>query len=272
MAGTNLKKSKKKRKGNSKKNKSTFFRNLRVPDLSQQVTSQRLEFLKGKIGGTTHTLGENERIIESAGVVENTKDFVFEDGTKVEVGTPYHIHVNDFTKVETYMTENKHQVNSKTILRMVGDTTFGEYKKVKPFKTKQTYAEPFVWTISKKDIKKGFSYRYFVRELFGRRSMFEVNEVDGESKLPMYETLIIKWFVGENKELIENMNIKELDIANQQGFDLIDRVSPLSGYTGGLNTLEDRVGKLRSSTESLQQRLTESAATATQDTQNESAY
>jgi len=56
MAGTNLKKSKKKRKGNSKKNKSTFFRNLRMPDLSQQVTSQRLEFLKGKIGGITHTL------------------------------------------------------------------------------------------------------------------------------------------------------------------------------------------------------------------------
>ena len=88
--------------------------------------------------------------------------------------------------------------------------------------------------------------------------MFEVNEVDGESKLPMYETLMVKWFVGDNKELIENMNIKELDIARQQGFDLIDRVSPLSGYTGGLNTLEDRVDKLRSSTESLQQRLAES--------------
>ncbi len=269
MAGTNLKKSKKKRKGNSKKNKSTFFRNLRMPDLSQQVTSQRLEFLKGKIGGTTHTLGENERIIESAGVVRSTNDFVFEDGTKVEVGTPYHIHVNDFTKVETYMTKNKHQVNSKIILRMVGDTTFGEYKKVKPFKTKQTYAKPYVWSIKKKDIKRGFSYRYFVHELFGRRSMFEVNEVDGESKLPMYETLMIKWIVGENKELVENMNIKELDIAKQQGFDLIDRVSPLSGYTGGLNTLEDRVGKLRSSTESLQQTL---SGTNNPDIQNESAY
>ena len=60
MPGTNLKKSKKKRKGNSKRNKSTFFRNISLPNLSQQVTEQRLEFLKGKIGGTTHTLGENE--------------------------------------------------------------------------------------------------------------------------------------------------------------------------------------------------------------------
>tara|TARA_Y100000592_G_scaffold21688_1_gene33460 strand:+ start:7980 stop:8819 length:840 start_codon:yes stop_codon:yes gene_type:complete len=261
MAGTNLKKNKKKRKGNSRKNKSTFFRNISLPNLNEQVTEQRLEFLKGKIGGTTHTLGENERIIESVGVVKNTNDFVFEDGTKVEVGTPYHIHLNDFTKVEVYMTENKHQVNSKTIYRMVGDTTFGEYKKVKPFKTKQQYAKPFVWTISKKDIKKGFAYRYFVRELFGRRSMFEVNEVDGESKLPMYETLIIKWFVGENKELVENMNLKELDIARQQGFDLIDRVSPLSGFIGETNIIENRVRKMSSATQNLQQQVQEQSMT-----------
>ena len=68
------------------------------------------------------------------GVVMNTNDFVFQDGSKVEVGTKYHIHVNDQTKVETYMTGEDHFVTSKTIFRMRGDTTFGEYKKLNPKK------------------------------------------------------------------------------------------------------------------------------------------
>ena len=255
----NLKKSKKRNKSTSGKRISTLAQRIRASISSEKSTQEKLEELKGKVGRKTHTLGENERIIESVGVVQNTNEFVFEDGSKVETGTPYHIHVNDFTKTETYMTEKKHQINSKTIFRVVGATLFGQYKKVKPFKTKQIYAKPFSWTITKKDVKRGFSYRYFVRELFGKGSMYEVNEVDGESKLPMYETIIIKWFVGENKELVETMNIKELDTAIEKGFDLTDRVSPLSGYTGGINTLENRISRLGSSTPNPQQQIEESS-------------
>ena len=134
---------------------------------------------------------------------------------------------------------------------------------------RQNYAKPFEWTINKKDTKKGFSYRYFVKEKFGRRNMFEVNENDGESKLNMYDTISIKWFISTNKQLVEELNLKELDIKRQQSFELMDRVSPLSGFIGGLDTLDDRIDNMKSSTERLQSMVREQNTTPTNNT---SAY
>ena len=99
--------------------------------------------------------------------------------------------------------------------------------------------------------------------------MFEVNENDGESKLNMYDTISIKWFISTNKQLVEELNLKELDIAKQQGFELMDRVSPLSGYIGGLDTLDDRIDNMKSSTERLQSMVREQN---TAPTNNTSAY
>ena len=265
----NLKKSKKKKKGNSKKRVINFGNLFNISNTNALVNYQRLEALKGIVGKEPHILPDNVRIIKNAGVVMNTNDFVFQDGSKVEVGTKYHIHVNDQTKVETYMTGEDHFVTSKTIFRMRGDTTFGEYKKLKPAKKRQIYASPFEWSITKKDTKKGFSNRYFVKEKFGRRNMFEVNENDGESKLNMYDTISIKWFISTNKQLVEELNLKELDIARQQGFELMDRVSPLSGFIGGLDTLNDRIDNMKSSTERLQSMVREQNTTPTNNT---SAY
>ena len=38
--------------------------------------------------------------------------------------------------------------------------------------------------------------------------MFEVNENDGESKLNMYDTISIKWFISTNKQLVEELILR----------------------------------------------------------------
>ena len=172
------------------------------------------------------------RIINSAGVVNDTRDFIFRDGSRVAVGTPYHIHTNDNDKTEIYMTGEKHTGKSKIIFRQVGNTILGDYTRVNKRTKRQEYVKPHQFQIQKKDIKRGFAKRYFVKENFGKGNMYECSENDGEKKLPMYKKYGLRWFVGTNKKQIEEFNLKSIENAMKNGFDISEVVSPLSGYIG----------------------------------------
>ena len=193
-----------------------------------------------------HRLAPNERIIENAGVVEDTRDFFYQDGYPVEKGTPYHIHIDDYQKAETYMTGEKHEPNSVIIYRRNGNTVFGQYKKIKPSRKKQEYLQPYKWSIKKKDISRGYSKRYFAKENFGERKIIEVSERDGKGVPKLYQLINLKWFLGYDKALIEFQNLLSLGYAKKNGFYLYNTISPLSGFLGSENPLLDRAEELSS--------------------------
>ena len=193
-----------------------------------------------------HRLAPNERIIENAGIVEDTRDFFYTDGYPVEKGTPYHIHIDDFQKAETYMTGEKHEPKSVEIYRRNGSTVFGQYKKIKPSRKKQEYLQPYKWEIKKKDISRGYSKRFFAKENFGSKTIIEVSEKDGKGGSKLYQIINMKWFLGHDKALIEFQNLLSLGYAKKNGFYLYDTISPLSGYLGSENPLLDKTEELNS--------------------------
>lgn len=209
------------------------------------MSLELLKQLKDKMKHN-HRLAPNERIIENAGVVEDTRDFFYQDGYPVEKGTPYHIHIDDYQKAETYMTGEKHKPNSVIIYRRKGNTTFGQYKKIKPSRKKQEYLQPFKWSIKKKDISRGYSKRFFAKENFGQRKIIEVSERDGKGVPKLYQLINLKWFLGYDKALIEFQNLLSLGYAKKNGFYLYNTISPLSGFLGSENPLLDRAEELSS--------------------------
>ena len=60
--------------------------------------------------------------------------------------------------------------------------------------------------------------------------MYEISETDSQKKAPMYKIYTMKWFVGNNKEIIEPFNINSMELAKKNGFNLDDLLSPLSGF------------------------------------------
>ncbi len=209
------------------------------------MSLELLKKLKGKMKHN-HRLAPNERIIKNAGIVEDTRDFFYTDGHPVEKGTPYHIHIDDFQKAETYMTGETMEAKSVEIYRRNGSTLFGQYKKVKPKRTKQEYLQPYKWEIKKKDITRGYSKRFFAKENFGDKTIIEVSEKDGKGGSKLYQIINMKWFLGYDKALIEFQNLLSLAFAKKNGFFLYDTISPLSGYLGSENPLLDKAEQLNS--------------------------
>tara|TARA_B100000424_G_scaffold266720_1_gene258349 strand:- start:1983 stop:2738 length:756 start_codon:yes stop_codon:yes gene_type:complete len=216
---------------------------------------EKLQKLSKMMKEEKHHQRDEIRIVESAGVVNDTRDFVFTDGSMVAKGTPYHIHINDNNKGEIYMTGEKHTNKSKIIYRNIGNTTLGEYTRISKRAKRQEYLKPFVFEITNKDIKRGFAKRSFVKEKFGGRDMYEISESDSQKKAPMYEIYTMKWFVGTDKSIIEPFNINSMELAKKNGFNLDDVLSPLSGFVDTESLAEERAkGMIQTSVRTLRQK------------------
>ncbi len=180
--------------------------------------------------------------INDAGVVEDTRDFVYEDGTRVARGTEYHIHIDPDTKRETYMSEGVHAFESEKIFRVNGDTLLGSYIKIKGNRPPKDYLEPYQWSPTKKDIKRGFAIRTFVRQAYGAREVYEISELDAEKSGLLYEKIQVDWSVGYNQQLVFDENEKNLKILEEAGYvELLDELNEYDGYLGEEDLIKERL-------------------------------
>lgn len=179
------------------------------------------------------------RTINNAGSVQSTNDFIYRDGTKVPAGTPYHIHTDNISKDEVYMTGGVHDSSSEIITRLNGGTVLNQYKQAKTkIPEYSTYLKPYVFGVTKKSRKLGFARRYFVRR-YSDNNVFEINDVSAKKELKLYELCSIKWSLDTNQTDMERKNIENIDLLLSKGFDI--ELSPLQGYDGG----DERDEKLR---------------------------
>ena len=183
------------------------------------------------------------RTIDNAGSVQSTNDFIYRDGTKVPVGTPYHIHIDNISKDEVYMTGGVHDSSSEIITRLNGGTTLNQYKQAKTkIPEYSTYLQPYVFEVTKKSRKLGFARRYFVKR-YSDNNVFEINDVSAKKELKLYELCSI------NQTDMERKNIENIDLLLSKGFDI--ELSPLQGYDSGderdekLKELQDTRKKLK---------------------------
>ena len=129
-------------------------------------------------------LESNKLLVE----IWKPNEFSFLDGTILAQGIPYHVMFESDTKTEFYMTGEKHMSDSEFIVRIKGETSFGQYKRLKGVLTSQLYFTPYDFVPLKKDFKSGFSYRFFGRKRFGDKSLIEISEVDYKKNSVMYNT------------------------------------------------------------------------------------
>ena len=248
-------KKKKNKKGKKKKN-SKLFANLGF-DLDAvknylpgawKTNLQTLRDMKNEIKIPSKAPNNKFYNIDNAGVVNNTNEFIYSDRTMVERNTPYHIHIDPDTKKETYMTEAKHEPQSVKIFRVNGNTLLGQYRKLKANIPPQDYVEPYEWNPAKKDIKRGFSKRYFVRQSYGDELVFEINELDSNKSVTMYEQIKVDWAVGYNKKVTFDKNTENLQFLEESGFEeLLDVLDAYDGYLGPEDVLENKLLSLDSS-------------------------
>ena len=121
------------------------------------------------------------------------------DGSILPSNTPYHIFYDGTDKSEFYRTGRRYTNNSQPILRLKGETSFGQYKRLKGVLGTKNYFVPTVFEPKKKDFKRGFAYRFFARKRFGDKKIIEISEIDFKKNSPMYTTIQTRWFIGDNK-------------------------------------------------------------------------
>jgi uncharacterized membrane protein YgcG len=230
------KKRKKKKQGGIQKKKTTQFGFDNISNLLPGNWKTKLETLRNemnKVNIPSKRPGNIYYNINNAGVVTDTRDFVYDDGTYVERGTEYHIHIDPDTKEEVYMTEGVHSHESETITRVNGATLLGQYIGIRGKKPEKEYLKSYDWSPTKKDIKRGFAIRTFVRQAYGAREVYEVSELDAEKSGILYEKIQVDWAVGYNKELVFDSNEKNLEILEEAGYtELLDELDELDGYLG----------------------------------------
>lgn len=233
-------KKKKNKKGKKKKN-SKLFANLgfdldAVKNYLPGAWERNLETLRNernKVNVPSKRPGNIYYNINNAGVVEDTRDFVYEDGTRVARGTEYHIHIDPDTKRETYMTEKIHKFESMKIIRVNGSTLLGNYINIKGNRPEREYLKPYDWSPAKKDIKRGYSIRTFVRQAYGAREVYEISELDAEKSGILYEKISVDWAVGYNQDLVFQENEKNLEILEEAGYvELLDELNEYDGFLG----------------------------------------
>tara|TARA_B100002019_G_C21130182_1_gene527878 strand:- start:75 stop:869 length:795 start_codon:yes stop_codon:yes gene_type:complete len=167
------------------------------------------------------------------------------DGSIIPSNTPYHIFYDGVDKSEFYRTGRRYTNNSQPILRLKGETSFGQYKRLKGVLGTQNYFVPIVFEPKKKDFKRGFAYRFFARKRYGDKKVIEISETDFKNNSPMYTTIQTRWFVGDNKLNNELKNPKLVEKLVKEGFQELENLNPMEGYTGpddklkSLNTLKD---------------------------------
>ena len=243
------KKRKKKKQGGIKTKKSVGFGFEDItklvkgdPKVKTEMNLQTLRDNRNMVVIPSKAPGNVYYNINDAGVVEDTRDFVYEDGTRVARGTEYHIHIDPDTKRETYMTEGVHKFESEKILRINGNTLLGSYIKIKGNRPPKDYLEPYEWSPTKKDIKRGFAIRTFVRQAYGAREVYEISELDVEKSGLLYETIQVDWAVGYNQQLVFDENEKNLKILEEGGFvELLDELNEYDGYLGDEDVIQQKL-------------------------------
>ena len=246
----------KKKKNKNKKRQKKRTVNLGLGDISaflpgqgKQNSEDNFELLRAKMNKIPIPSKQPNNVfynINNAGVVQHTNEFLYADRTMVPRGTPYHIHIDPDTKVETYMTEGVHSPQTETIYRVQGATLLGQYKRLKINTPPKDYLEPYEWSPAKKDIKRGFSIRYFVRQSYNDRLVYEINELDSQKSDVMYESISVDWAVGYDKKLIFETNTKNLEILEEAGYgELLDELNEYDGYLGPEDILKDKLLELK---------------------------
>ena len=116
---------------------------------------------------------------------------------------------------------------------MVIPTWSVHWDKRKKKKTRRNILKSYDWSPTKKDIKRGFAIRTFVRQGMVEKEVYEVSELDAEKSGILYEKIQVDWTVGYNKELVFDSNEKNLEILEEAGYiELLDELDELDGYLG----------------------------------------
>ena len=140
------------------------------------------------------------------------------------------------------MTEGVHKFESEKIFRVNGDTLLGSYIKIKGNRPPKDYLEPYQWSPTKKDIKRGFAIRTFVRQSYGAREVYEISELDAEKSGLLYEKIQVDWSVGYNQQLVFDENEKNLKILEDAGYvELLDELNEYDGYLGEEDPIKERL-------------------------------
>tara|TARA_Y100000590_G_C15724217_1_gene1014588 strand:+ start:2030 stop:2845 length:816 start_codon:yes stop_codon:yes gene_type:complete len=174
-----------------------------------------------------------ERVVDNAGVVEKFGDFLYPDGGKVPVGTPYHIHYSRVEKTEIYMSGEEFDNTSMVLKRVRGNTRFGTYRNLKNFKGTEKYLVEHKFEITNKDKQVGLSRRYFARKKGYDSPIIEISKKDFKLKTPLYDKEMIKWSLNPNRKMRVKDNIKAIDNIVEKGFDGIEfALNPNEGFLG----------------------------------------
>ena len=216
-----------------------------LPGASKQNTEDNFEILRqSRVKVTSPSKVPNNVFynINSAGVVQDTRDFVYQDRKIVPRGTPYHIHIDPDTKKETYMTEATHQPETEQIFRVRGATVLGQYVRLRGNNAEQTYLSEYEWKPEKKDIKRGFSIRYFVKQSFGEGKIFEIKPLDADKSGRLYTKVNVDWAVGYNKNRVFEKNVQNLEYLEESGYGvLLNELEAYDGYLGVEDHLTEKL-------------------------------
>ena len=195
----------------------------------------------------------NIRTVNNAGVVKNTDEFVYEDGSKVPKGIEYHIHISNKTKEQLYMSGGVHDRTSENIFRKKGDTILGQYRGVKQSFLKTTdYIGPYEFEVKSKHEKLGFARRYFAKRLTDK-FVFEVSEQSYNLAPRLYQIISVKWSLSLDKAQMERENIRTIEELVLGGYDELEFVlNPTEGYLGELTSKEEKLPELENAIKSFQ--------------------
>jgi len=167
-----------------------------------------------------------------------SNEFTTMDGTILPSGITYCVIYDGKSKTELYLTGRKWTNESVTISRIKGETSFGQYKRLKGSLNSQNYFTPYNFEPQKKDFKRGFSYRFFGRRRFGDKKVIEISEVDFKKNSPMYTTIETRWYVGDERKNNEIKNSQLIEDLVNKGFIELETMNPMEGYTGPSDNLQ----------------------------------
>jgi len=174
---------------------------------------------------------QSDVVPEFVGVTKSN-EFTRFDGSIVPSGITYHIKYNGETKTELYLTGERFTDDSIGLIRIKGESTFGQYKRLRGKLTNQQYFQPYVFEPKKKDFKRGFSYRFFARKRFGNKDVMEISETDFKKASVMYDVVETRWFVGDNKYEMQIQNPILVEELVEKGFIELEDLNIMEGFTG----------------------------------------
>lgn len=174
---------------------------------------------------------ESDVVPEFVGVTK-PNEFTRFDGSIVPSGITYHIEYDGEAKTELYLTGERFTDESIGLVRIKGESSFGQYKRLRGKLVNQQYFEPYVFEPKKKDFKRGFSYRFFARKRFGNKDVFEISETDFKKESVMYDVVETRWFVGDNKYEIQIQNPILVEELVEKGFIELEDLNIMEGFTG----------------------------------------